>query len=203
MMRAIRDNEVSAEAMGKDIANNFPEPVAAVVSPAIGGLIIGHEVARAKGCRAIFTEKDKEGKSILRRNFEIKKGEKLLLVEDVITTGLSTFYRSGSPITAMGYSYWYNWWEYYLSKRGAFGRTDAEWEADLHLGYPIRLGASLQLNLLVDIFDVFNRQGETERWMRYDWNYNGWEDYQSIDWFTGEPNPPIVPINGPRLRSKK
>ncbi len=110
-----------------------------------------------------------------------------------LTTGLSTYYRSGTPITAMGYCYWYNNWEYYLSERGAFGRTDDEWEADIHLGYPVKLGNGLELNLLVDVFNVFNRQGETARWLRYDWIYNGWEDYQPVDWFTGEPNPAIVP----------
>jgi hypothetical protein len=110
-----------------------------------------------------------------------------------LTTGLSTYYRSGTPVTAMGYCEWYNNWEYYLSERGAFGRTDAEWEADLHFGYPVKLGRNLELNLLVDIFNVFNRQGETGRWLRYDWNYNGWEDYQPLDWVTGEVYEPIVP----------
>jgi hypothetical protein len=110
-----------------------------------------------------------------------------------LTTGLSTYYRSGMPITAMGYSDWYGNWVYYLSKRGAFGRSDAEWEADIHLGYPIMLGAGVELNLLLDVFNVFNRQGETLREAVYDWNYNGWEDYQPLDWETGEPYPPIVP----------
>jgi hypothetical protein len=96
-------------------------------------------------------------------------------------------------MTAMGFNDIYGNWEYYLSERGAFGRTDAEWEADLHFGYPIRLGAILELNLLVDIFNVFNRQGETSRSTRYDWNYNGWEDYQPLDWVTGEPYPAIEP----------
>ncbi len=45
----------------------------------------------------------------------------------------------------------------------------------------------------IDIFNVFNRQGETSRSTRYDFNYNGWEDYQSLDWATGEPYAPIVP----------
>jgi hypothetical protein len=110
-----------------------------------------------------------------------------------LTTGLSTYYRSGTPVTAMGYCEWYDYWEYYLSERGAFGRTDAEWEADLHLGYPVKLGRELELNLLVDVFNLFNRQGETGRWLRYDWNYSGWEDYQPVNWFTGEANPPIEP----------
>ena len=79
-----------AEQLGKAISDLFPEAVDLVVSPALGGLIIGQEVGRAKGVRAIFTEKNEEGKPVLRRLFEIKKGEKVLVVEDVITTGLST-----------------------------------------------------------------------------------------------------------------
>jgi len=60
-----------------------------VVSPALGGIVIGQEVARVLGCRAIFTERE-NGKMTLRRGFQIKKGEKILVVEDVITTGGST-----------------------------------------------------------------------------------------------------------------
>jgi orotate phosphoribosyltransferase len=60
-----------------------------VVSPALGGVIIGQEVGRALGVRAIFTERV-EGTMALRRGFEIRKGEKVLVVEDVVTTGKST-----------------------------------------------------------------------------------------------------------------
>lgn len=60
-----------------------------VVSPAMGGIIIGHEMGRALNTRAIFTERV-DGKVSLRRGFSINKGEKVLVVEDVITTGLST-----------------------------------------------------------------------------------------------------------------
>jgi hypothetical protein len=115
-----------------------------------------------------------------------------------LTTGLSTYYRTGTPMTAMGYCYGYGNWEYYLSERGAFGRSEAEWEADLHFGYPLKLGRGLELNLLVDIFNVFNRQGETGRYTRYDWNYDGWEDYQPLDWMTGEPYPAIEPGDADR-----
>ncbi|HBU70114.1 MAG TPA: orotate phosphoribosyltransferase [Elusimicrobia bacterium] len=60
-----------------------------VISPAMGGIVIGQEVGRALGRRAIFCERV-EGKLVLRRGFKIEKGEKCVVVEDVITTGLST-----------------------------------------------------------------------------------------------------------------
>jgi orotate phosphoribosyltransferase len=60
-----------------------------VVSPALGGLIIGHEVARGLGVRAIFAERQ-EGVLTLRRGFTIAPGERVLVVEDVLTTGGST-----------------------------------------------------------------------------------------------------------------
>ena len=61
-----------------------------VASPAIGGLIIGHEVARALGARFIFTERDATGKMTLRRGFEVAPGETAVVVEDVVTTGGSS-----------------------------------------------------------------------------------------------------------------
>jgi orotate phosphoribosyltransferase len=57
-----------------------------VIAPAIGGLVIGQEVARQRRARFIFTEKE-EGKLVLRRGFRIEKGEKILVVEDVVTKG--------------------------------------------------------------------------------------------------------------------
>ena len=60
-----------------------------VVSPAMGGVIIGHEMGRALGVEAIFVERP-TGTFELRRGFEIAEGEKVLLVEDVVTTGLSS-----------------------------------------------------------------------------------------------------------------
>lgn len=59
---------------------------ATVISPAMGGLVIGQEVARQLGLRFIFVEKE-EGKLVLRRGFKIAPGEKLLVVEDVVTKG--------------------------------------------------------------------------------------------------------------------
>ncbi|MDQ3634292.1 MAG: orotate phosphoribosyltransferase [Acidobacteriota bacterium] len=72
---------------GKAIAENFKDAgIETVASPAIGGLIIGYEVAKALNIRFIWTER-KEGIMTLRRGFAITKDEKILSVEDVITTG--------------------------------------------------------------------------------------------------------------------
>jgi orotate phosphoribosyltransferase len=60
-----------------------------VAAPALGGVIVAHEVARALGARALFTERQ-EGVMTLRRGFHLEPGEPTLVVEDVITTGLST-----------------------------------------------------------------------------------------------------------------
>ena len=57
-----------------------------VIAPAMGGLVIGQEVARQLGARFIFAEKE-EGKLVLRRGFKISRGEKILVVEDVVTKG--------------------------------------------------------------------------------------------------------------------
>jgi orotate phosphoribosyltransferase len=58
----------------------------AVISPAMGGLVLGQEVARQLGVRFIFVEKE-EGKLVLRRGFKIQKDERILVVEDVVTKG--------------------------------------------------------------------------------------------------------------------
>ncbi|NNE98965.1 MAG: orotate phosphoribosyltransferase [Pyrinomonadaceae bacterium] len=72
---------------GAAIAEHFSDAgIETVASPAIGGLVIGYEVAKALNVRFIWTER-KEGVMTLRRGFSIKKGEKILAVEDVITTG--------------------------------------------------------------------------------------------------------------------
>ncbi len=62
-----------------------------VVSPAIGGIVIGHEVGRALRVPALFAERDAASKEMtLRRGFEVKPGDRAVVVEDVITTGGST-----------------------------------------------------------------------------------------------------------------
>lgn len=58
-----------------------------VISPAVGGIIVGQEVGRALGIRAIFAEKDDASELVLRRGFTFKPGEKVLVVEDVVTKG--------------------------------------------------------------------------------------------------------------------
>jgi orotate phosphoribosyltransferase len=85
-----------AERLGIELATELrrltdAETIGAVVSPAMGGLIIGHEVARALGTRFIFTERDAAtGKMTLRRGFSVRPDEVAVVVEDVITTGGST-----------------------------------------------------------------------------------------------------------------
>ena len=79
-----------AERFGEMIAGNFTgDVIDTVASPAIGGLVIGFATARALGVRFIWTERE-NGMMTLRRGFSVKEGERILVVEDVITTGGST-----------------------------------------------------------------------------------------------------------------
>jgi len=79
-----------AESFGRAIAEMYRgQGIQLVASPAIGGIVIGHEVARALGARFVWTERD-AGEMTLRRGFSVSPGEKTLVVEDVITTGGST-----------------------------------------------------------------------------------------------------------------
>lgn len=79
----------AAEALGRELASKAPAKPDLILSPAMGGLMIGHEVARALGVRHYFTERV-DGKVLLRRGFTLKPGEKVIVVEDVVTTGKST-----------------------------------------------------------------------------------------------------------------
>ncbi|MCX8094172.1 MAG: orotate phosphoribosyltransferase [Candidatus Goldbacteria bacterium] len=75
------------EKLAKEIAKHFKKKKPdVVIGAAVGGIILSYEVARQLGVRGIFMERE-EGKLVLRRNFEIKKGEKVLIVEDIVTTG--------------------------------------------------------------------------------------------------------------------
>ncbi len=76
-----------SELLCKEIANHFKdEKINAVVSPAIGGIVVGQEIARLLNVRAMFTERV-EGNMTLRRGFEVSAGECILVAEDVTTTG--------------------------------------------------------------------------------------------------------------------
>jgi orotate phosphoribosyltransferase len=92
-----------AERLGAELAAKFADAgIEAVVSPALGGLIVGQEVARALpetssagtvsggGVPALFVERDASGKMVMRRGFSLQPGQRVLVVEDVWTTGGST-----------------------------------------------------------------------------------------------------------------
>jgi orotate phosphoribosyltransferase len=75
------------ELLCKEIAERFKnDGIGVVVGPVTGGVILSYEVAKCLGVRGIFTERE-EGKMTLRRGFKINPGEKVLIVEDIITTG--------------------------------------------------------------------------------------------------------------------
>ena len=79
-----------AEALGAAISDRVRNlGVQTVLSPALGGIVIGQEVGRALGVRAIFAERQ-DGRLTLRRGFALDRGERVLVVEDVVTTGGST-----------------------------------------------------------------------------------------------------------------
>ncbi len=76
-----------AATLGQELAGYFTgDKINAVIGPAMGGIIVAHEVARALGVKAFFAERQ-DGEMALRRGFTFKPGEKVLVVEDVITTG--------------------------------------------------------------------------------------------------------------------
>lgn len=77
-----------AAALATRIPRELRKDIAKVVSPAMGGVIIGHEMGRALGVEAMFVERP-TGTFELRRGFALEPGEKVLMVEDVVTTGLS------------------------------------------------------------------------------------------------------------------
>jgi orotate phosphoribosyltransferase len=83
------DAAAAAAALVERLAPSIGEPPHVVVSPAIGGIVLGHEVARAWGCRAIWAERDPKADDAslaFRRGFAIEPGERVVAVEDVVTT---------------------------------------------------------------------------------------------------------------------
>lgn len=98
-----------AEQMCREIAAHFIDKnIQTVISPAIGGIVAGQEVARLLGARAIFAERV-DGKMTLRRGFALKKGERVLAVEDVVTTGgslkevINLAQQVGADVVGVGY----------------------------------------------------------------------------------------------------
>ena len=107
-----------------------------------------------------------------------------------LSIGLAAYYRSGTPVTAFGYADSYGRWEFFLTDRGALGRTPSNYDADLHLGYPLPVGP-VTLNFLFDVFNVFNTQRPVlldERW-----------DFQQAD--NASPTPTNPNFKKPVLRT--
>lgn len=88
MMDAARAGRLLG-ALAKKVGDEIDSPIDLVVSPAMGGVIVGYELARQLGVPAIFMERV-EGAFVLRRGFEIEDGARILMVEDIVTTGLSS-----------------------------------------------------------------------------------------------------------------
>lgn len=86
-------NPARAARLAAAVAAGIPEPIRTaiegVIAPAIGGIIAGHEMGRALGVDAMFVERP-DGVFGLRRGFSVKAGQKILMMEDVVTTGLSS-----------------------------------------------------------------------------------------------------------------
>jgi orotate phosphoribosyltransferase len=98
-----------AERLGRELAARCSgEVVDVVTAPALGGLIIGHEVARALGRPFLFAERDSDRKMTLRRGFHVQPGDRVLVIEDVVTTGGSTretmqvFQQAGAVVVTAG-----------------------------------------------------------------------------------------------------
>lgn len=88
LMDAARGDRL-CHALADKVRDTLEEKPELVVSPAMGGVVVGYEMGRQLGIPAIFTERV-EGEFVLRRGFEIPAGAKCLMVEDVVTTGLSS-----------------------------------------------------------------------------------------------------------------
>ncbi len=88
LMDARRAERLCAE-LARKVRALVKEPIAMVASPAMGGVVVGYEMGRQLGVPALFFERV-EGKLVLRRGFAIPEGTRVLMVEDIVTTGLSS-----------------------------------------------------------------------------------------------------------------
>ena len=83
----VMEDPARAERLCRQLARAFQgEKIECVVGPAVGGILVAYELARALGTRTIFAERI-DGQMVLRRGFALRRGERVLLAEDVVTTG--------------------------------------------------------------------------------------------------------------------
>jgi len=75
-----------------------------------------------------------------------------------LSVGAAAYWRSGSPVTRYGYSDAYGRYEFFLTHRGAEGRTPSNYDVDVHFGYPFEVGHGVTVNLLLDVFSLLNTQ---------------------------------------------
>jgi len=104
----VLQNAKPAERLCKELASKFTDDnITAVIGPALGGVVVSHEVARALGVKALFSERE-DGIMTLKRGFSIDKNDRILVVEDVVTTGRSTkeviemVKKSGAALAGVG-----------------------------------------------------------------------------------------------------
>jgi orotate phosphoribosyltransferase len=129
----VLQHPASAEALGRALASKIGTAGAtAVLSPALGGLIIGHEVARALSVRALFAERV-DGALALRRGFTLSPSDRVVVIEDVVTTGGSTretidvARKSGATVIAAGSI---------IDRSGGAGGLDTPYHALVTLSLP-------------------------------------------------------------------
>jgi outer membrane receptor for ferrienterochelin and colicin len=96
-----------------------------------------------------------------------------------LSLGLSAYYRTGAPLTRYGFSDAYGRYEFFLTRRGAEGRAPDSYEADFHVGYPVRIGP-ITVNLLADVFNLLNAQ----RPILLDQRYN-FAEFTNADYVCG------------------
>jgi hypothetical protein len=93
-------------------------------------------------------------------------------VLDGLSFGGSFHWLSGLPLTAYGYSFAYQNWEYYLTPRGSLGYGPSDYETDIHVSYPIKIGTA-KANIQLNVFNLFNRQSATVLDQRYNLTKDG------------------------------
>lgn len=147
----VLEDPKTAELLATELARRIKEyglKVDTVCSPALGGLLAGYELARALGVRFIFTERV-NGDMSLRRGFEVKNGENVLVCEDIITTGGSALESaeiiklSGGNITGFAA----------LANRGFCARVDGKDKSETNCKLPNNLPLFALEDFIFDIYD--------------------------------------------------